>query len=235
MATKKPVSLVSWLAEKRQTASLSMALGSLGLLAASGVTLLITYWILYVVMAFFSMTVLTDFAVGQWAPLVGIVVLFVLQVIVRQRDLEDYKFEGGSRQTMALVAARATGFGMLALAAGPQTAISFGKLCLSILLIGPALFFGGLRLAARAWRLSKLDVERCAPILATLYSDDRKFPFQELMDRHRAEAPERALPQLADLGGVLFRTSDPPGLSLSAELREEIRAGRKKSKTPAAD
>jgi hypothetical protein len=228
-SAKKPVSLERWLSEKQKASTQLMALGAAGLFAASALTLFITYWVLYILFALLFAQVMFDFAVGLWAPFVGLAVLFGLHAIVRQQELEDYKFEGGSRQTMALVAARATGMGMLALAAGPDTVMSFGKLALSILLIGPATFSAGVRLVMRAWRVSRMNVEACAPLLATLYSADRKFPFEELVKLHPNQHPQESLPQLADLGGVIFRTSDPPGLSLSAELREEIR-GRKKKK-----
>ncbi|MFN0051530.1 MAG: hypothetical protein ACKV0T_05020 [Planctomycetales bacterium] len=205
-----------------------MILAAAGTLMAAAIALFFTYWAIYVALVrVVSLDFMFNRSMGFWGPMIGIGVLFLLQILIPRHRLENYSFEEGNSPFFASIAAASTGYGLLHLAAGPKTAVSFVKMFLSFLLIGPGLVFAAVRMGAKAYRLSRIDAARCAPVLATLYAAEGKVPYDELQTRHASLHPEEWLPALADIDGVMFRLSDPPGLSLSTELREELTAWRK--------
>ena len=222
-----------WLIEKVHRSSLLAILGAVGLAIAGALAVYITFWAFYVALwswvpkaAYFGLGRNQDTAKTFAWVLVGLT--FLGRLTFFRRHLDNYEFETGSvRRTISLTSARATGHSLLALAAGPKTALSFLKLLASLLCIGPAILHQALDLVILAVRLRRLDTASCAPIIAALYKADKKVSFDELFRKVPVADPSAVLAQLQHLDGVVFRTSDPPGLSLAGHLREEIDDWRK--------
>jgi hypothetical protein len=60
-------------------------------------------------------------------------------------------------------------------------------------------------------------------VLAALCRRDGRVSFLDLAALLPASNPVRVFPQLRDIEGVVFLTMEPVGLSLTAELRQELR------------
>lgn len=92
------------------------------------------------------------------------------------------------------------------------------------------LLFTGPRLVMIAWsnatksaRLRRMDLDGCARVLAILMQRHSRFPFAEIPAVAALADPPGVFRQLRDIEGVVFLASDPPGLSLTDDLRIELR------------
>lgn len=98
---------------------------------------------------------------------------------------------------------------------------------LDLLLCGPRCALFGWATLRRACRLCCFDVATCSSILSLLLQRGRRVPFAELTNLAPQILSRRILVQMHDIEGVVFLTEDPLGLSLTSDLREELRnAGR---------
>ncbi|MCY3022017.1 MAG: hypothetical protein NTW87_23645 [Planctomycetota bacterium] len=105
----------------------------------------------------------------------------------------------------------------------PDSARSFLRLLASIVYSGPRAANLSFRLFAKARRLKSMDFDGCAAVIALLYSRNSRWTYQEL-ERKIPQLPwNLILYQLKDVDGIIFFTSDPPGLTLADRLREELR------------
>jgi len=93
------------------------------------------------------------------------------------------------------------------------------------------LLFTGPRLVVVAWgalkkalRLVRMDIEGCSRVLAVLGSSDSRVSCDELAELSAVPDADRVLSQLRDIDGVVFLSLEPPGLTLTSELREELPA-----------
>ena len=75
----------------------------------------------------------------------------------------------------------------------------------------------------RRWkRLGMFDLESCGAILSHLLEKKHRVALTEIAAAFLDRDLERLFPQLAEVSGVLFLKSNPPGLSLSTDLRREF-------------
>jgi hypothetical protein len=96
------------------------------------------------------------------------------------------------------------------------------RMTADVLFTGPRLVVIALSNARKARRLLTWDTEEGARVLSVLLAEGSKVSLAELSVQAGVTDPARAFPQLRDLDGVVFMASDPPGLSLTGELRAEL-------------
>ena len=104
----------------------------------------------------------------------------------------------------------------------PATANAVGKIITDLLYSGPRLANATVSLFRTSVRLVKLDVGSCARIIGILSSRTGRVSFIEMARLIPGCNPLVVFPQLRDIEGVVFLTKDPAGLSLTADLREEL-------------
>lgn len=104
----------------------------------------------------------------------------------------------------------------------PNTVITIMKVLLDVLFCGPRLVFGSFRLAARALRLSKLDVPRCAAVITLLYNSAHRLAHEDIMQVTAISRYASLLQDLMLLDAVLILESEPKGLALRSEFREAL-------------
>jgi hypothetical protein len=95
-----------------------------------------------------------------------------------------------------------------------------------ILFTGPRLFDWALSALAELRRLKAMDIHSCAAVLWLLASRTRKVPYSDLQRELPWVDLEAVLPELRRLPGILFLKTPPPGLGLTQDLRDALRAGR---------
>lgn len=98
------------------------------------------------------------------------------------------------------------------------------RLIADLLFTGPRCVVAAWRASQKAARLLRLDVESCACVLAVLAERDGHLSREELAEQSGARNAGRAFEQLRDIEGVVFLDLGLPGLSLTADLRQELRA-----------
>jgi len=96
------------------------------------------------------------------------------------------------------------------------------RLIADALLTGPRLVTGAGSCLRKAGRLSRLDVESGSRALAVLFARASRCGFDELAQRSGVPDPGKTAGQLRDIDGVLVIHLDPPGLTLTSELRQEL-------------
>src|ERR1044071_1863513 len=98
------------------------------------------------------------------------------------------------------------------------------RLIVDILFTGPRLVVAAWNATKKACRLLRMDADGCARVLAVLPSRNGHFSLDELMEWSGLADGSRVFQQLRDIDGVVFLHSEPAGMSLTAELRQELRA-----------
>jgi hypothetical protein len=96
------------------------------------------------------------------------------------------------------------------------------RLIADALLTGPRLVSGAWSCFRKAGRLSHLDAEAGSRVLALLFSRASRCSLEDLVQLSGLPDPGKAASQLRDLDGVVLIHRDPPGLTLTSELRQEL-------------
>lgn len=105
----------------------------------------------------------------------------------------------------------------------PDSAQAFVKLLTAVLYIGPRAVHLGIALFAKAKRLREMDLDGCAAVITLLYSRNGRWTYLELEQKVPQLPWNLILHQLRDVDGIIFHTSEPPGLSLADRVRDELR------------
>lgn len=217
-------SVERWLAgqittERRNALGMSVA-GAIG----GAVALLVTFSVTYASVWFISFAFLS---VSSWVCL-GItaalmIALFVGNLTTAREYLESYSFTTGTASDK-IVSFEVPKVGHVSTInpIAPDSAHSYLKMLVSVLFTAPRLVMGAIHNFKRSRRLAGLDVGGCAAILSRLLESDHRVALTEIAADLPALPLEALFPQLAEVSGVLFLKSPPPGLSLSTDLRREI-------------
>jgi hypothetical protein len=89
---------------------------------------------------------------------------------------------------------------------------------------------GGVLLVVGSWgawcqfqRLKQIDVDGCARVIALLHAVARRQAFTEIVEKLPGLNPVKTFDDLHFVDGVLFLSSEPPGLTLHPELKAELK------------
>ena len=93
-----------------------------------------------------------------------------------------------------------------------------------ILFTGPRLFDWAFRSFAEARRWKQMDLHSCAAVLWILMSQSGKVAFDEIRRQLDWLDLDAVLPEMRRVDGVVFLKTAPAGLSLTQDLRDEIRS-----------
>jgi len=205
--------------ERRNAIGVAVA-GAAGGLFAYLLTFAFTYGVIF----FISLTLLHwSLAVCFWITAALMVALFFGNLTTAREYLESYSFTTGTASDKVVTfyvpqVGVVSNINPLA----PDSAHSYLKMFVSILYTGPRLLMGAVHNLRRAKRLATLDTEGCGEILSFLLEREKRVPLPEIAAAFPGRSLEALFPQLAEVSGVLFLKSEPPGLSLSTDLRREI-------------
>ena len=228
-----------WLAQKvRQERGLSL-LAAAALVPAGLLVLWLTVWVIYGIIWFGFSPWLTLTRSGvMLATSAVVLVIFVSEAIIDRAYHEELKFDaerpgwGGGLLGVVFVG---TFGGWPMRPVGPQTVHSFVKLLVTALLLGPRLLAAAWKLVQRAQRLRTLDVAGCSRVLAMLLAAEGRVPLRALVEAHPDLDAQQILPQLREMGGVVYLPSPPEGLTLAPTLADEILESRRRSRARGND
>ncbi len=212
-----------WLRRRRTNGILLNALGAAAALALGIVVLLVTYGVAYAVcwmtLRFFHF----DSTVYVVISVVFLVLLFIGNARTDRRYLEEVSVSTGTFSDQ-VVTFYLPGVGMVSNInpLAPDTLHTGVKLITRALFWGPCLVTAAGRAFVKAVQLSRLDLAGCGAVLELLYQRPGRIAFEELVRAVPGLDPVKVFPQLMHVDGVLFLSSEPAGLTLSTELREQI-------------
>jgi hypothetical protein len=101
---------------------------------------------------------------------------------------------------------------------------SLAKMIVTLLFIAPHLAAIGKQASDRRLRLAHMDLPGCGALLGHLLTLNKKISFRDLSALFPHLDLSRLLPQLGLLDGIVFLRAEPPGISLTGDLRAELRA-----------
>jgi hypothetical protein len=212
--------LESWLKRRVRQQVLGYALVGLASALAGVVVLLVTIYLTFFVLLWISIHVFAGFELLGWrmpsiysyqswlvvASALFLALLFIANATTDREYLGRLPKVTWSAQSPAAMFDAA------------------GKIITDLLFTGPRLVVSTPRLLRRIFRLERFDFRIGSEILALLASRDSRVSFREICDQIAGVNPVGIFPQFRYLEGVVFLTKDPAGLSLTDELRSEIRA-----------
>ena len=222
-------SVEAWLRRKVARESALSLLGCAGLLFASALVLLFTFWVVYCFLWFIGFQFHHWFSIPHAVRVgVGLLVL-VLLFIGNARTDPEYLSEFSLTPSLAgdqAVVFYLPAVGMVSnlnpLAPG-QTRNAV-KMITDLSFSGPRLAVAAWRAVQKAKRLRQMDVPHAAEVLAILLSARGKVSFSELFPQIGKHDPSRVFVPLHDIEGVVFLQSPPQGMSLTQDLRAEFLA-----------
>jgi len=163
-----------------------------------------------------------------WLSLGFVALLFLCYRRARQPALEEMEFTESEEQGLAWMGAGAhvSPFaGLLGMAMAPRAVGSMARLVADVLFTGPRLVAASFAAFRQAGRLKLLDVDGIASVLTVLLAYPGRVAFDDLVARIEGLDAERVFPQMKAIPGVVFLQSPPPGLSLTPDLRAQLRGG----------
>jgi hypothetical protein len=104
----------------------------------------------------------------------------------------------------------------------PDTFQTFVKLATNVAFCGPKVFLAGCGMITKSKRIKQMDYEGCVCVLSVLLVSKTRVPYAEIKNKIPKLDTLAVFAQMEDIDGVLFLDTDPPGLSLSENLRREL-------------
>jgi hypothetical protein len=218
-APKRSDHLQVWLVEAGRRQGLWCfgfgAAAALGSVVAVG----ITFWVVWFVLVFTGGSLLGWGTV--WAAWGITIALLPIHLFTNRQQLENVQFERDPHLRMAYRAAPYVDAGWVALA-NKDNARAFVKILSMLLLAWPQLAVAAWRFVAQGLRLKSIDPPGPSKVLSHLLTQERKFTFDELIAKFPKLDVKQAVVPLYDVEGIVLRMTDPPGLSLEDDLRQEL-------------
>jgi hypothetical protein len=221
--TPKDHRIAAWLNKKRATWILLRLLAAIALLAVGAVALFVTFWVTYGV----SWFVLRYFDLGSsvytWISAIFLVLLFIGNARTDREYLNEISLTTGTYSDK-IMTFYMPGVGIVSNInpLAPDTIHSGAKMITTLLYTGPRAVMAALRMIRKAYRLIRLDTRQCGAVMAFLHARPGRAAFENIVRAVPGIDPTRTFPQVGDIAGVLFLGGDPPGLTLSSQLRGEL-------------
>lgn len=216
-----PGELERWVKQFLTRRMLLCFLGSLGVALASAAVLWLTWYAIYFILWFVLLSFSPSASAVSIATWTIWGLLFVAYFTANWPRLEKLEFESPAKLRTARIAAILTDSPFLALT-GPKTVGSFVKVISVVALVGPGMVATSWKLLMMALAGYRGSPDKVAEVLKTLATIGVRVPLDELLRSEAAEtlAPTFAAVRLFD--GVIFRSSEPVGLVLTDDLRDDV-------------
>jgi hypothetical protein len=205
------------------------ATAALGWLAAA-LVLALTFGLTYATILFSTVIWglrLRDRTIS-WLALGFVALLFLCYRRSRKPALEEREFTASEEQGLAWMGsgAQVSPFaGLLGMAMAPRAVGGMARIIADILFTGPRLVAASFAAFRQAGRLRFLDADGIAAVLTVLLAYPGRVAFDDIVARVEGLDAGRVFPQMKAIPGVVFLQSPPPGMSLTPDLRAQLRGG----------
>lgn len=158
-------------------------------------------------------------------------VLFLWQFTKGRKHREEWHFSGKKSGATDVAIRVVTGSPFVAFALDPAAGMMFVRLLAMMLLCGPRFCVLAWDLVQRGRRLQKMNVPGCAAVLSALIKRQSRMSIDELQRELPQANLAETLPQLGDIDGVVFLSTEPLGLTLAPRLQEDFQQWLKNAKS----
>lgn len=214
------------LRKKVQEAVTANFTGGLLICGAALLTAVITYWVAFALLGFTTGWLFTmPYWLKRFLSLGVVVGLYVLHARTSVEELMELKVATRDGQPPFSVKWPVVGLLVNVQLFAPETLRTFTRFTAALLLISPQLMWAGLRDLRRAQRLRQLDIPACATIISMMLGKVKQVTFEEILAAYPHLDVSGVAGQLLELDGVVALREDPPGLTLTADLRQDFLAG----------
>jgi hypothetical protein len=209
-----------WLSEWAKKQGRLCALTGLGASLLAAFLLSITYYVIFFFFALFIFDLEWMFEswLGIAIPLAVIALLFWTEWRAPSEYFGDIKVHPVGSDRVIVIPGLGANINPLA----PSTINSAAKIISDVLCAAPRATKGAISLLRRATRLKKVSIEQCAAVLTVLFQAGGKKTYQEITDGVEGVDLASTIPAMRDIDGVVFFSTEPAGMSLTQELREEL-------------
>ena len=213
-------SLRPWLARALRTLAVVSGVGAAFSLGAGLVACFVEYWVVYAIFWFMTSWFWPTSHELRLAIAGGVMLaLFVSSLGMRPDYLRGLRFTTGTA-TDVIVSDHRGRSNINPLA--PDSARSFVKLVSAAAAGGPQWVCRGIGSARRLLQMLRVDREICLEALVLLAVDPDRVSCEALVEKMHGSAGA-AMEQILLLPGVVMFDSEPRGLTLTHELRMELR------------
>ncbi len=157
-------------------------------------------------------------------------VLFVWQFTIGRTHREEWHFSGKPLGAADVAIRVVTGSPFAAFALDPAAGLMFVRLLATGLLCGPRFCVLAWDLVQRGRRLKRMNIPHCAAVLTLLIKRQSRVSVEELLKDLPQADLENTLPQLADIDGVVFLSTEPIGLTVAPRLQENFEKWTKRKR-----
>lgn len=219
--------MAAWLRKSVGTLKTWKMAAGIGSLLSGLLILFISFWVTFDVLWFIS---------HSFYPLKNRVLLLIagaFMVVVgivgakqNRESLEPLERQVKLAEEMDITLSPYNRYGMSyttnAMSAGAFEVRSMASVVNYILCGGVLLVMGSVRNLRQYQELQRLDMNSCARVIALLFSAGKRQSFAEILEKLPGLNHVRVFDDLRWIEGVHFLASEPPGLVLLPELKEEI-------------
>ena len=219
--------VINWLRSKLKTERLWRLAAMSGSLLAGVLILYVSFWVSYGVVWFISSS-LFPLKHQVILLLAGAFMTLVVVVGARQNlaDLDPLQRQVRMAKEMDITLTPYSRYGMSyktdALKAAVFEVRSVAAVVNYILCGGVKLIFGGVAQWRRFRRLATVNLSAAAQVLGLLYAAGKRQSFAQIVEKLPDINAIKVCSDLRFVEGVLFFSSDPPGLALHPDLKEEL-------------
>src|SRR5687767_6712855 len=107
---------------------------------------------------------------------------------------------------------------------GKSVTQSISTLLVDVLYVAPQLFRVAFDFLSKSVRLALIDIHVCSSVLSLLAEHSGRVSYTSIINALNLQQPVRAFRDVSLLDGVVVLAAEPSGLSLTADLRDEIAA-----------
>ena len=223
-----PYELVhQWLTAWTRKHALLNALTSLATFALAAFLLALTWYIIFALCIFIAPRGADGFVAGLIIPITVLALLFWTEARTPQEYFNEISVTPVNGDRVIVIPNVGANVNPLA----PDSINATAKMISDCLCAGPRAVRGAFRFAGAAARLKRMNIELCAAVLTVLLRADGKLTYLEIDEGVADVDLAETVPALRDIDGVVYFRTEPAGMSLAQDLREEIKefAGQQKS------
>lgn len=207
-----------WLTDWARKHALLNALTSLATFGLAAILLALTWYIIFAVCIFIAPRGFNGHLAGLVIPLAVIALLFWTEARTPQEYFSEISVTPVNGDRVIVIPNVGSNVNPLAGDSVNATA----KMISDCLCVGPRAIRGAIRFAGKAIRLKRLNIEQSAAVLTALLRAGGKLTYQQITEGVEDVDLAQTIPSLRDVDGTVYLRSEPAGMSLTQELRDEV-------------
>ena len=211
-----------WLEKKLAREARETMLLAFGMLAGAALVLVFTFAGAYTFSFFIFWRLFHHLDVVFWISVVVMALLFVANAFTDREKLAEYRVESMDGEPVRTFYIPHVGIVSNLNPFSAANAEAFVKIMADLVLTGPRLVNAAWHTFKRSQRLRRMDAPLLAFVFTLLLSAGKRVSLAEILPQLGHCDPSEIFRQLSEIEGVVLLNTPPPGISLTADLRQEF-------------